>query len=285
MQKSLKNRGLSQVWVQLGVLLLGFSAWAEAPVSVRPPYQLQVNWSMPGQAKVLKAWSVSDLKKFKKYSSREKDPQSGKLLKSEGILLSQLLDRALEELPLENRAQVDLVILNGESGERALVPRALIIKYPILLAFGSERIAPAGTPEGSHGALFSVVPWSSKPKILKEDLPLESFFISHIKSLELANYRDQYSSLFLKRRTDPAAMRGERLFVKNCVSCHFAPGGSGITGITVLNKERDLIAKDHLSKAKVSFSLSERDWKSIMRYLEAHHTEGSISVSFKELSR
>ena len=252
-------------------------------------YRLSVTWSLQGsdtlsQSKELRSWTLGDLESLKKTGSREKDPHSGKMVKWEGVLLSHLIEKTLAHLPNEERAQVDLVVLKSKSNKKALIPRALVNKYPILLAFRSSSEAGRDSFEG-RGPVFSVVPWSSKPKILQEDLPLENFFLPQITQIELTNYRNQYSPLFLKRRTDPSAMRGEKLFVQNCVTCH-ADGAAKPMSVMVtammdanLNSSAkqnrfNFINLDHPNTG-VTLKLTDRDRKSIIRYLDAHHSEQS----------
>jgi hypothetical protein len=216
-------------------------------------------------------WNLGELSQLKKAYSREKDPKTGRMIKWQGVLVSTLIDRVLETLPVEHRAQVDLIVIKGANGEKALIPRALLSKYPLLIAYDWDlNRSPA---EDQRGPLYSVVPWSSKPKILDEDLPIEKYFISQVNQIELTNYRDQFSTLFLKRRTDPSAMRGEKLFVQNCTSCHsMNRGGIGSVGLTDERKAQKFASDGH-PPVGVALRLSERDRQSIMRYLNAHRTE------------
>ena len=160
----------------------------------------------------------------------------------------------MEDLPLDKKAQVDLVILKSEHGQPAQIPRALMTKYPLFLAY---RWDSSESEKLGRGPLVSIIPWSSKPKIQSEEVPLESYFISQVTEIELTSYRDRFSPLILKRRTDPAAMRGEKLFVQNCVGCR------ALTGSTKLPK----------------FNFNEKNWKSIGQYLQAHRAENPTEIS------
>jgi mono/diheme cytochrome c family protein len=184
------------------------------------------------------------------------------------VLTSSFLDEVLGSLPVEGRAQVDLVVLRNRTGQSAFIPRALFAKYPMLLAI-----------EG--GSLHSVVPWSSKVRILKEDLPIESFFMSNVTELELTNYKERFSPFFLKRRTDPSAIRGEKLFVQNCVTCHSVERGSSVSAVSAMLKTMEKVnraaaqsfgVQEH-SGINVLTHLTQRDHRSIFRYLEAHRSE------------
>jgi hypothetical protein len=268
---------------RLARVSIGINLFLASTMSFGAPASLVAAWAPPGLTQDLKTWTLKDLRdtaQFKRHASQERDPLTGKLTRWEGVLLSQLVEKVLNDLPVESRARVDLVVLKGSQGERAQIPRALISKYPIFLALQGDSVS-LGNRSTAHdrGPIFSVVPWSSKPKILSEDLPLENYFVSRLNRIELTSYKDQYSSLFLKRRTDPFAMRGEKLFVQNCVSCHALEQGPGFSGMTQNEqKEKQFTAAGHPS-VKVTQKLTERDRRSIMRYLNAHRMENPVSVS------
>jgi hypothetical protein len=243
---------------------------------------LKVVWSAAGINQDLKDWAISDLQRLKRVSSREKDPTTGKIVQWDGILLSQFIEKVLADLPNEKSAQIDLVILKSLTGESALIPRALVSKYPMMLALDWNGMA-----KDSRGPIYSVVPWTSKSRIMNEDLPLEKYFIPQVSKIELTNYRDRYSDLFLKRRTDPSAMRGEKLFVQNCVSCHSGGHGSDLgaglnavlmTGIAEKQHEKKFVSAGH-PPTKGTSSLSDRDRKSVVRYIDAFRSENPVSVS------
>ncbi|MGZ3699385.1 MAG: hypothetical protein ACXWP5_14730, partial [Bdellovibrionota bacterium] len=138
-------------------------------------------WKSATEEKTLQAWNLDQLATLKTLSSMEKDPETGKVIRWKGAMLSDLIDKSIAALPPEQKAAIDLIVLRGEGGEQALVPRSVITKYPVLLAFQKE---------GQRlGGAESVVPWTSKSKILAEDLPLESYFIPKISRIEFTNYR------------------------------------------------------------------------------------------------
>ncbi len=250
-----------------------FSQFAQAGQWTTESGRLTVSWATSGRSLELRNWALGELNQFKRIASREKDPSSGKLVKWDGILLSTIVEKGLSELPSEQRAQIDLVILKNSSGESALIPRSMISKYPILLALNW-----AGKSQDHRGPIYSIIPWSSNSKILKEDLPLEKFFLPQIARIELSNYRDRYSFLFLKRRTDPSAMRGEKLFVQNCASCHSSGQSSSLLGVRDKQQEVKFASGGH-PEVKVKLKLSDRDRHSIVRYLDAYRMENPLSVS------
>ncbi len=232
-----------------------------------PKFRLTATVNAPGLHQDLKTWALPDLSRFKRSVAREKDPQSGQVVKSEGFLLASLVDQTLEGLPIESRAQIDLIVLKGGSGQQALVPRALMTKYPLLVA-----VHQGSTLRESHGLLSVVVPWTSKPKIQGEELPLESFFVSNLVQVELTNYRHTFADLFLKRRTDPSAMRGEKLFVQSCAGCHDAGRAQGPFSIAQIDQAKRFAEKGHPGAGLV-FRLNDRDRGAILRYAEALQSE------------
>lgn len=260
-----------------GVLLFWTSGILALPAlaGATESYRLTATWSGTGRNQQLKTWELSELSRFKKVVSHEKDPLTGKIAKWEGVLVSTVLDKVLEGLSAENRAQIDLVVLRGANGEKAMVPRALISKYPIMFAMQRET---HHSGLENRGPVYSVVPWSTRPKILNEDLPLESYFIPHVAQIELTSYKDRYSPFFLKRRTDPSAMRGEKLFVQNCTSCHASGRPPSIANLSFEGGMKKPHAKIR-SGGGLAERLSERDWKSILRYLNAYGVENPVSAS------
>ena len=271
-------RGALQPWVAPAALIvlalgLGWSlrtneAWAANDVV--SPFRLVAVWTGAGQNQELKSWTLNELFQFKKAESRERDPISGKLVKWKGVLLSLLLEKVLGDLTPENRAQVDLVVLKGEAGTRALIPRAMITKYPVMLALQTQTpdSAVADPAAQSRGPVYSVVPWSTRPKILDEGLPLENYFVPHLAKIEFTSYKDRFSPLFLKRRTDPSAMRGEKLFVQNCVGCH----AEGDTKVYKFGQIGPATAAEHPAM-KAALRLSDKDKKSLVSYLNAYKGE------------
>ncbi len=271
----LRKSQVLQIFRKISILELIFLCVQAAEGShANDTFRLKVDLSISGLNQEIKSWTLSDLLKFKKTTSKEKDPQSGKIQKWDGVLLSHLIEKGMEELQPERKAQVDLVVLRSSSGDRALLPRAFVSKYPILLAFQSNVQS-----IDQRGQLFSIVPWSSKPRILDEGLPLESYFLPQIDRIQFTSYRDQYSPLFLKKRTDPSAMRGEKLFVQNCATCHIDEKNP--SAFTMMSEKTGVlrnVAGAH-PPTKVSLKFKEKDWKSIVRYLDAHRAETSLSVS------
>jgi hypothetical protein len=129
--------------------------------------------------------------------------------------VSEFVEKSIEGLSPEIRAQIDLLVFHGSEGEEVIFPRWLALRYSLLIASEKNGV-PLMIP-----AL--VIPSTSQRKILSESLPVESFFLEGIASVEFTSYKTRYGSFYLTVRTDPAALRGEKFFVQNCSGCHGNP--------------------------------------------------------------
>lgn len=241
------------------------------PLSETGAQGLQLALDAGGLNQEIGRWSLGELQsRFKKNSLMERTPADSTSARWTGVLVQELIEKAIHSLPVDAKASIDLVILKNNRGETALVPRAVITKYPLLLAFQREK--------NNLKELHSIVPWGSRPKVLEESLPLARYFVEGVTRIELANYREKYSALFLRRRTDPAAMRGEKLFVQSCVGCHGAGMGPAITEFHNESRMRSLASTGH-PEVKGNPKLTDRDHRAIMSYLDAYRSENPPAVS------
>ncbi|MFZ9596242.1 MAG: hypothetical protein ACO3A2_09210 [Bdellovibrionia bacterium] len=236
----------------------------------RDAFRLITAWTESGKNQELQAFTLSELAHLKKTQSQERDPVHGKMVKWKGVLLLSVVEKALDQLSAESRAQIDLVVLKGAQGSRALLPRSILTKYPVFLAFTQD------SPFSDRGPLYSIVPWSSRPRIVEEGLPLGTYFVPQVERIELANSHDQFGELYLKRRTDPSAMRGEKLVVQNCVSCH-QPGETRVFQFSELSR---LSLGGHPQGNSV-FQVNEKTKKSISSYLNAYQAEKAEMQAFQ----
>lgn len=173
---------------------IGSSAWASPKVTVI--------WQRPDAEQVLQNLSPSDgLKGFKLATAKDKGRQW------KGAVLSSVLEKAMEKLTPENRSQIDLVVLTGEKGQQVWIPRSFVTKVPMVVV-------------AETSGFRSVVPADGKTRPAGDELPWGAYGLSGITRVELTNYQDRLGGFILKRRTDPAAMRGEKLFMQNCLACH-----------------------------------------------------------------
>ena len=218
---------------------------------------LGVSWTATQPNTLIKAFAPEELKKLKRSGSVEADPLTGKKAKFEGILLSDVIDQALNGAANDRKALIDLVILKNAHGATALIPRSLIVKYPVILANSQDHKKLAG--------LRSVIPWTSRPKARTEGLPLETYFVDDVNEVQLANYRERYGDVFLKRRTEPLAMRGEKLFIQSCLSCHDSTPGS--------SKARNWVGQHPTINGAPK--LDERDQRALRSYLDLFKAENA----------
>ncbi len=211
-------------------------------------------WKEPGapQFQTLKNWQDSDISALKSKSYQDSTNSNWN-----GVLLSDLIQKGLDAMPTEKRATVDLVLVHSGTGEKILIPRYAIVKYPILLAYKK------GQKEGPFRIL---VPSQAVEKISKAGLPVEKFHLSPVSQIELSNYQGTFGTYFLKRRTDPAAMRGEKLFVQNCLACHLE-GGRG------QKSQQIVMDRKHPLTTTSMPSFNERDWRALASYFQAYLSE------------
>lgn len=242
------------------IFLLFCFFYSAAPPSWAQKSQIRVFWNSDVGLKELKSWSLElGRVKQKIKIAREKDPITLQNFQWKGVLLSQVLDRILDELSLEENAQVDLVVLKGRGGHQALLPRSFLTKYPVLLSF--ERNGKSLSEPGFQSVVLS----TEHPKALRENLPIEKFYLSGIQELELSNYRKQFRNAFLKQRTDPIALRGEKHFVQNCLSCHSID--LKWSHPTSENFWLDRLKGKHQSTRSQN-SFDERDWRALGVYFQ-----------------
>jgi hypothetical protein len=257
--------------------LIPASAWADL-ASVVPKSLLQFEWVIQGERQTLRSWGMSDFLQLKKALFLEKDPTSHRLEKWQGVPLTQLIEKELRALSSEKRSAVDLIVLKTAQGAKALIPRSLITKYPISLGF---RLSGGVLQHELH----SIIPWTSKSKILQENLPVESYFLSQVNQVELTNFHSAFGAMYLKRRTDPSAMKGEKIFVQQCGACHRE--GSGAISVVSLRSgsggnagdDRPYFERFLKNTAHRGSKVKEPVWKSVIRYLDAFRLENPPQIS------
>lgn len=237
---------------------------------------LKIAWEAPGlpSATVIKSYALSELEARKWVVLNEKDPLSPTkdFAKFQGISLSALVDEATKTLSAADRSTTDLVILRTRKGTEISLPKAFLVKYPqIQIAFKRNAIALGDE------APRVILPASSNAKIQKENILLEPMFISQLASVTLTSYERRSSAFFLKRRTDPAAMRGEKLFLQNCNSCH-SQVEAVLTHLTAAEKiekvaqgEHPVVPGNHGFKSL----FDKKALRSLVSYLAAFRLEQS----------
>lgn len=206
-------------------------------------------------------WDVARVSALPQKKLSEKAPGSKELKTWTGIHLRDLIEETAGKLPPEKNAEVDLVVVEDSLGKKAMIPRSFVNKYGVILSHNAT--------EG-----WSVVPpWTSDKKAQKERLPLETFYMGSVNRITLTNYRNLYGErLFLKRRTDPLAMRGEKIFVQTCMGCHFQNAKAKPDEMAGKIQASYSIEKPHSPVAGFP-DLDEKDWRALRIYTKASQEE------------
>jgi len=162
-----------------------------------------------------------------------------------GHSLSEIVEKASQTLTPAEKSGIDLVVLVNEQGKEVFVPRAFLVKYPRIIL--STRV---------------VLPKQMQPKILKEGLQLELLELEGVSKILLTSYQERFGFFKLTKRTDPAAIRGERLFLQNCVFCH-----SKEKSLTVNEDQLTLSLSKTSHPVFLMSKLEKKEIRSIGRYL------------------
>jgi hypothetical protein len=182
--------------------------------------------------------------------------------KSKDIPLQAWFDATTVGINLTDRADVDLMTFYGKNPSAvARVPRYMMVRDWIRLRYDSKL-----------GYSLRV---TGRAKI---DLPVEVFQIQDIQSVQLANHKLVYKGISLNVRTNPAASRGEKLFLQNCLSCHATPRTQTIEPLSLITK----LTADHLSKHTAIHStalktgLTPKDIRGLEAYRDALVAQKSV---------
>ncbi len=240
--------------------------------------------------RLLKVFRPEDLRVFKQQTRKERTATSQDLFQWRGVLLSDVIDAAMKDMTVEERATVDLVVL-GDSGSEAAkveIPRGFANKYPVLLAYERD-----GKKLEKEGPFWSVVPFSlnqlqrktaSSKGIQDELLPIEKYSLPGIQKIELTNYRNRYhSSLFLSRRTDPLTVRGEKRYVQTCLGCHALNGLPPAAALSEKMATPTFVRAKHESVRGMPL-LGDVEVKALRSYLKAIQQDASAGGILRSLS-
>ncbi len=245
-------------------------ALAPLPGIAADGFHLQVVFRDEGKEQELKSWTIEELTRSKQVTSHEMDPSTSKVVRWKGPLLAPLIETALNQISLEKRAQVDLVVLKGQDNAQAVIPRSFVVKYPLVLALSMEQ-----RDLGSRGPVFSLAPWTSRGKAIeKEELPVETYFVPGLKTVELTNSHEKYGYVYLRKRSDPLALRGEKRFVQSCLACHATGRGPALSDVSSESRARALASAGH-PNIKGAPKLDEKERRSLQTYLDAIRAEGA----------
>ncbi len=141
----------------------------------------------------LRLWSESEL---------SKRPQQG------NISLKELVEVSSESLNDLKLSEVDLFNFYDPSGKIiARVPRFLIWRDRVRLKIDPKLKTISARVLPTEGQL----------------VPFAEMDVASLARVEMVNSWKQYPGIRLALRTNPAAVRGEKLLTHNCLSCHSLP--------------------------------------------------------------
>ncbi len=255
------RRVASIIALSAGLMLQGVTT--DAAESQASQERVVVSWG-GGQwrKRDLKLWTLEDAEKLKVRVQNEWDPVLRKISRFEGVRLRELVERSMDQMSAQEKAQVDLIVLKNSNEEEVALPRWLMNKYSILLAFtrNSKRL-------DENGPFYVVVPWTSQARIKKEVLPLGKYFFGNVVRVELTNFRKYYSDdLFVSNRSDPVVMRGQKRFVQSCIPCHQTKEIYQIRKMHKLIESADLMQSKHKNINGFS-SLDQNEHRALVRYI------------------
>ena len=193
-------------------------------------------------SRVLKSWSNEDLHKFAGGNHSEVSAQKF------------LFEDSTANLELNDRASIDLVTITTDT-KTIRVPRFLIWRGFFQFKWDSKT-----------GELSSKLKNVEKGRIL---VPAWYFDASNIMKIELSDHLFSYPQTKLIIRTNPAASRGEKLFIQNCLACHsVSTYGSPSLNPAVLSKEK-LNSFSVIHKKWPELKLDGRNERGLIEYSEA----------------
>ena len=245
---------------------------------------IEITFTAEGKStQVLKVFQVKDLKGLKHQSRTERTPAAPEMHQWRGVLLSDVIEDAMQALTVEERSTVDLLVL----GNQIEMPRGFANKYPVLLAYekNGQRLA-------DKGPFSTIVPLSLSAMtrralskgIHDELLPIEKYFVPGITKIELTNYRNRYqSSLFLSRRTDPLTVRGEKRYVQTCLGCHAHQQMPPAAALSQQMEVPTYVRSKHEAVSGMP-KFSDVEMKALKSYLKAIQQDASAGGMFRRIS-
>lgn len=192
--------------------------------AVRP---IRVVYQGPEAGRNLNSWTFERIRAEGKWVERSEEGRNW-----EGVTFLSLLERSFEELTPEERSLTDWLVVTTYDGKRVSFPRFLTNRYQVLVGRAKDRPA-----DGWH----LVLPVEAQPKIRQEFLPLSALRGVSIQQITFTRLEAVVAQdLFLRDRSNPLALRGEKRFLQTCVACH--QGQSQYQGANTLLRE---IPKSH----------------------------------------
>lgn len=222
-----------------------------ARLSSGPP--VEVYRLIGGQKTLLKRWQGEEWAKLKVQSINERNLRSGQSQEGSGFVVSQWIQKVTEGLSAPERAEIDLIEFEGSRGH-AWVPWFLINRFRVSMTLGDGKRAPIGWS--------LTMPVRSQPEILLEGVPLAAMELEGVERVVLSRYSDRTAGLKLEKRSDPVALRGEKLFQQGCASCHGQTPNLILTSVSSMDPA--VWQKRHPSV--VWAELKDKEWRGLRAF-------------------
>jgi len=261
------------ILLTLAVGLAATSAFAEGDdIWRRNGYEkISIYWTKGGKKTLLKEWYLAELGQWKLDGRAEKDPVTGQMVTWSGPRMSKLVDIALRGMNLHDRGTVDILVVRSNDGREVAVPRAVVRKYPLILALMKN----GNLLESQNKPFKTIVPWTSMSSIKETPFPLNKYFVAGVKEIELANAAEKFGKFVLSKRSDPVALRGERVFRWSCMGCHETAPKKFLRDSFQIT-QNDAIKTKHSSIGSYMPPLSGNDVRGVNSYLDAFLREQRI---------
>ena len=263
LQSKMKLKQFNLRLLHLAVWMGAVTFFFSSPSSALAGEPLKVTWRTKAplsRLEKLKDWGQEALGGLKGQNFIAHDPERGGPQNWSGYSLEDVVQTSLERLSLYQRSTVDLVVLKGADGTvKALIPRAFLRRQWVLLVREGE---------GAEQTWRTVAPW--KPTALRkhEVVPSRKYFVNELREVELTSYQAHFAGVRLQQRRDPFLLRGERIFVQNCMGCHY---GNDWPDAVPAQAEHLLslgLPKALHEKISEMPTLHEADWRGVEKYID-----------------
>jgi hypothetical protein len=193
----------------------------------------------------LRTWTIREL---------QKRPRQG------NISLKQILEESSNHLNDLKLSEVDLFNFYDVNGQiLARVPRFLIWKDRVRLRLDRKT-----------NTLYSrVLPTEGQL------VPFQELSVASLSRVEMVNSWKQYPGVRLRLRTNPAAVRGEKLVTHNCLSCHSLPKNPPLPFASACALKRPELNAKHGDRW--IYALDEYAHRGFQAYCEAASLSAQVS--------
>jgi hypothetical protein len=172
--------------------------------------------------------------------------------KNGGVLLTDLAAEALKALTAADKSRLDLVMVSLADGPQLWIPWAAL--KTLRLELKVPELTLKVRPTSGDLPYAGVTAWEGH----------------RASAVEFANVQQKLGPWFLTKRTDPIALRGEKLFVQGCASC-YAQGAA--TTLSALKPRLRALGEQPFEHPALKPSgarpvkLSEKDQRALATYV------------------